>query len=71
MSEEEKKRKFGSVSISIGILEEIDKLIEELRFWPSRSAFVREACIEKMRHEREERKARRAEDSESKEVKTL
>ena len=53
MNEKEKKRKFGAVSISIGILEEIDNLIEELRYWPSRGAFVREACLEKTRREQD------------------
>lgn len=53
MSEEKKQRKFGAVSVSIGILEEIDKLIKELCFWPSRGAFVREACLEKIRRERD------------------
>ncbi|RLI33156.1 hypothetical protein DRO56_02370 [Candidatus Bathyarchaeota archaeon] len=45
--------KYGSVSIPMGILEEIDYLIERLRYWPSRSAFIREACLEKIRRERE------------------
>jgi Arc/MetJ-type ribon-helix-helix transcriptional regulator len=52
MSEEKKQsRKFRSVSLPTGILEAIDVLIEELRYWPSRSSFVREACLEKMRRE--------------------
>jgi len=46
------KVKFSAVSIPVGILEEIDKLIEELGYWPSRSAFVREACLEKIERER-------------------
>jgi metal-responsive CopG/Arc/MetJ family transcriptional regulator len=49
----EEKRKYGAVSIPMGILEEIDALISELRYWPSRGAFVREACLEKIRNERE------------------
>jgi len=53
MHGEKKERKYGAASISIGVLEEIDKLIEELRYWPSRSAFVREACLEKIRRERQ------------------
>jgi len=53
MHKEETQRNFGAVSISIGILEEVDKLIKELRYWPSRSAFIREACLEKIRHERQ------------------
>ncbi len=44
---------FGAVSVPIPILEEIDKLIEELGYWPSRSSFVREACLEKIERERE------------------
>jgi Arc/MetJ-type ribon-helix-helix transcriptional regulator len=52
MSEEKKQsRKFRSVSLPTGVLEAIDALIEELGYWPSRSSFVREACLEKMRRE--------------------
>jgi Arc/MetJ-type ribon-helix-helix transcriptional regulator len=52
MSEEKKQsRKFRSVSLPTGVLEAIDALIEELGYWPSRSSFVREACLEKIRGE--------------------
>jgi Arc/MetJ-type ribon-helix-helix transcriptional regulator len=52
MSEEKKQsRKFRSVSLPTGVLEAIDALIEELGYWPSRSSFVREACLEKRRRE--------------------
>ncbi len=51
MNEEKEKRKFGGVSVPTGILDEIDRLINELRYWPSRAAFVREACLEKIRDE--------------------
>jgi metal-responsive CopG/Arc/MetJ family transcriptional regulator len=34
------------------VLEEIDKLIKEFGYWPSRSSFAREACIEKIERER-------------------
>lgn len=44
---------FGAVSVPIPILEEIDRLIDELGYWPSRSSFVREACLEKLQYERE------------------
>jgi len=50
-TDKNKCRKFSSVSLPMGILEAIDALIEELRFWPSRGAFVREACLEKIRWE--------------------
>jgi metal-responsive CopG/Arc/MetJ family transcriptional regulator len=58
-SSEPKKRRgrrkarvaFSAVSVPIPILEEIDSLIKELGYWPSRSSFVREACVEKIERE--------------------
>jgi len=38
MNEEKKKPKYGTASIPTGVLEEIDNLVKELRFWPSRGA---------------------------------
>jgi len=43
--------KYATVSIPRGIADAIDELIEELGYWPSRGAFVREACLEKIREE--------------------
>lgn len=45
------KRKYVSVSLPVGIIRDIDRLIDELGYWPSRGAFVREACLEKIRYE--------------------
>ncbi len=45
-------RKYVTASIPIGIAKDIDKLIEEMGYWPSRGAFVREACTEKIWKER-------------------
>ena len=47
-----KKNKYVTVSIPTGIAQDIDKLIQELGYWPSKSAFVREACLEKIWSER-------------------
>ena len=47
-----KRIKYVTVSIPEGIAKDIDKLIEELEYWPSRGAFVREACMEKIWAER-------------------
>ncbi len=44
-------KKYSTVSIPRGIAEAIDELIEELGYWPSRGAFVREASLEKVRDE--------------------
>ena len=46
-------KRYVTVSIPDGIAQEIDKLIKELRYWPSKSAFVREACLEKIQKEKQ------------------
>ena len=40
--------KYVTVSIPRGIARDIDGLIKELGYWPSKSSFVREACLEKI-----------------------
>jgi Arc/MetJ-type ribon-helix-helix transcriptional regulator len=47
---------YVTVSIPTAIADEIDKLIEQLGYWPSRSSFVREACLEKIRLEKKRAK---------------
>ena len=44
-------KKYSTVSLPRGIAEAIDELIDELGYWPSRGAFVREATLEKVREE--------------------
>jgi len=46
------KVEFSSVSIPKPVLEEVDDLIRKIGHWPSRSAFVREAVIDKINKER-------------------
>ena len=46
------KNKYRTVSIPRGITDEVEMLIEELRYWPSVSSFVREATLEKLKVER-------------------
>jgi Arc/MetJ-type ribon-helix-helix transcriptional regulator len=48
----ERERRYVTVSLPVGIIKAIDALIEELGYWPSRGAFVREACLEKIWSER-------------------
>jgi len=45
-------KKYRTISMPTGITDEIDKLIEELRYWPSVGAFCREATLEKIKEER-------------------
>ena len=44
---------YVTLSIPKGIADEIDHLIEKLGYWPSRSAFAREACLEKIHKEKQ------------------
>ena len=44
--------KYVTISLPRALADDIDKLIEELGYWPSRGAFAREACLEKIRSER-------------------
>jgi len=46
------RSKYRTVSLPTGITDEIDNLIDELGYWPSVGAFVREASLEKIRTER-------------------
>jgi len=46
------RNKYRTVSIPTGITDEIERLIEQLRYWPSISSFVREATLEKIKVER-------------------
>jgi len=45
--------KYTSVSFPREMVEAIRELIEELKYWPSASAFAREAVLEKIRKERQ------------------
>uniref|UniRef100_A0A6M3LXF8 Uncharacterized protein n=1 Tax=viral metagenome TaxID=1070528 RepID=A0A6M3LXF8_9ZZZZ len=49
--------KYITISIPKAIADDMDQIMEDIGYWPSRGAFVREACIEKM--EREKEKANR------------
>ncbi len=55
---ETSKKSHITVSITKGIADEIDRLIERIGYWPSRSAFAREACIEKIRKEEQRMEVR-------------
>jgi len=54
------KSKYVTISLPMGISDEIDKLIEELQYWPSRGAFVREACLTKIQREKQTQKELKA-----------
>ena len=45
------KKKYRTVSLPWGVAEAMQRLIDELGFWPSLGAFAREACIKMIREE--------------------
>jgi len=51
----------STVSLPLSIIKEIDLLIERLGYWPSRSAFVREACLSKIKEYKQNLRGRTAE----------
>jgi Arc/MetJ-type ribon-helix-helix transcriptional regulator len=42
------KRAFLSVSLPTPLVEKIEEVVDELGYWPTKTAFVREATVEKL-----------------------
>lgn len=57
--EETRRQAYRSISIPAPLLEEVEKLVRELGYWPTKTAFIREACLEKMERHRRELKRRK------------
>ncbi len=48
------RRDFSSVSLPTPLIEKIEEVINELGYWPTKTAFVREASLEKLdKHKKE------------------
>ena len=59
---EKKKRGRGpflSVSFPTPLVREVEKIVGELGYWPNKTAFIREAVMEKLDKHRKELEARR------------
>jgi Arc/MetJ-type ribon-helix-helix transcriptional regulator len=55
-----KRRAFSSVSLPTPLVEGIQKVVNKVGYWPTKTAFVREACLEKLdRYRKEELTQRR------------
>ena len=48
------RRDFSSVSLPTPLIEKIEEVIDELGYWPTKTAFVREASLEKLDKHRKE-----------------
>lgn len=51
-----RSRGYSSISLPKGLMRQIEKLAKELGYWPTKTAFIREACLEKMEKHRKELK---------------
>jgi len=56
---ERKRQSYSSISVPTRLLQEIEKLVKVVGYWPTKTAFIREACLEKIEKYRKELEARR------------
>lgn len=60
MVKAKKKRGFfSSISFPTALIKEIEKVVNEFGYWPNKTAFIREAVMEKLERYRRELEARR------------
>jgi metal-responsive CopG/Arc/MetJ family transcriptional regulator len=53
------KAAFSSISLPTPLMKEIEKVVEEMGYWPNKTAFIREAVMEKIDKHRKEFEAKR------------
>jgi len=46
--EKKGRSEFRTVSLPASLVEEVEKLVDVLRYWPTKTDFVREAVLEKL-----------------------
>jgi len=57
---EKKRGAFSSISFPTLLINEIEKIVNEFGYWPTKTAFIREAVMEKLERYRKELEARSA-----------
>jgi len=57
--ERKKRNPYTSISLPSPLVEYIEKRVKELGYWPTKTAFIREACLDKLEKYRKELEARR------------
>jgi Arc/MetJ-type ribon-helix-helix transcriptional regulator len=55
---QKKRGPFSSISFPTPLVNEIEKVVKEFGYWPTKTAFIREACLEKLERYRRELAAR-------------
>lgn len=48
MREKKGRSEFRTVSLPSSLVEEVERLVDVLRYWPTKTDFVREAVLEKL-----------------------
>ena len=54
-AEKQARRSFSSVSLPIPLVKQIEKVVKNIGYWPTKTAFIREACLEKLEKYNKER----------------
>jgi len=50
---------FSTISLPTSLINEVERIVEEFKYWPRKTDFVREAVIEKLERYRKELEERR------------
>jgi metal-responsive CopG/Arc/MetJ family transcriptional regulator len=61
-----KRAQFTSVSMPKALMDEIERVVKELRYWPTKTAFVHHACLEELERYKKELEERKREEAEGK-----
>lgn len=48
VKEKKGRREFRTISLPATLVEEVERVAEELKYWPTKTDFVREAVLEKL-----------------------
>lgn len=49
------RRSFSSVSLPVPLVERIEKVVKNVGYWPTKTAFIREACLDKLEKYKDEK----------------
>jgi Arc/MetJ-type ribon-helix-helix transcriptional regulator len=54
-----KRKAFSSVSLPTPLVERVQEVVSKVGYWPTKAAFMREACLEKLDKYKKEEWSRR------------
>lgn len=49
------RRSFSSISLPVPLVERVEKVVKNVGYWPSKTAFIREACLDKLEKYKDEK----------------